>query len=146
MRSTNEELEDTNEELRRQTDEAVGYRSQMEAVFSSIDAGVVVLDRDLTVRGWNRWASQNIWGLRAEEGAWPQPAGPGLRIAGAAPARARSASCSRQPGSECELALDAIDRRGRAIACRVHLSPLLYPTSRCAGVVLIFGEAASPQS
>src|SRR5919108_2738759 len=66
LQSGNEELETMNEEMRVRTAELDEARTFLEGVLSSVAAGVVVLDSDLTVRSWNKGAEE-LWGLRGEE-------------------------------------------------------------------------------
>jgi two-component system CheB/CheR fusion protein len=66
LQSGNEELETMNEEMRARTSELDEARTFLEGVLFSIAAGVVVLDRSLLVRSWNKGAEE-LWGLRADE-------------------------------------------------------------------------------
>jgi len=51
--STNSELETVNDELRVRSGQLNQSKSFLESVMESMRAGVVVLDRDLTVESWN---------------------------------------------------------------------------------------------
>lgn len=66
LQSGNEELETMNDEMRIRTEELDEARAFLEAVLTSIAAGVVVLDSHLKVKSWNRGAI-DMWGLRADE-------------------------------------------------------------------------------
>ncbi|HYK69472.1 MAG TPA: CheR family methyltransferase [Streptosporangiaceae bacterium] len=66
LQSGNEELETMNEEMRARTAELDEARTFLEGVLFSVAAGVVVLDRSLLVRSWNKGAEE-LWGLRADE-------------------------------------------------------------------------------
>lgn len=135
LRSTNEELEVTNEEMRRQSDEAGEYRRYSESILRSIDAGIVVLDDNLLVQSWNRWC-ENVWGLRNEEvsGEAFLDLDIGLPVQ-----RLRNslhdALTTQMPAEAMEI--EAMDRRGRLIDCRIRLSPLLYDGRQPRGVILI---------
>ena len=143
LRSANEELETTNDELRRHSDEFADYRVHTDAVLRSLDAGVVVVDTDLKVRSWNRW-SENVWGLREEEvidelfgtldiGLPVQQVEPVLRQA-------------IHDGAASETTLDALDRRGRKMKCRVRISPLLYDDRKAQGAVIVVDDiSAAPK-
>lgn len=140
LRSTNEELEVANEELRRQGDEAGEYRRYSESILRSMDVGIVVLDQDLRVRSWNRWG-ENMWGLRAEEAMGE----PFLSLDIGLPVRKLRADLERVLGKEVPqqpVVLDAIDRRGRAVTCRIRLSPLLYEAKQARGAVLIMEDVS----
>jgi two-component system, chemotaxis family, CheB/CheR fusion protein len=66
LQSTNEELQTMNEELRNRSTELNSTNAFLEAVFTSLRSGVVVLDRQMRVQVWNAGAT-NLWGLRADE-------------------------------------------------------------------------------
>ncbi|MDO9710687.1 CheR family methyltransferase [Paracraurococcus lichenis] len=135
LRSANEELETANEELRTQHEESAEYRRYAESILRSIDAGIIVLNHDLRIRSWNRW-SENAWGLRAEEveGQEFLDLDIGLPVH-----RLRSDLMRLLAGEapQAELMLDALDRRGRRLNCRVRLSPLLYDARAPRGIVVI---------
>jgi len=135
LRSANEELETANEELRRQHEETTGYRRYAESILRSVDAGIIVLDNELKVRSWNRW-SETAWGLRTEEvqGQEFLELDIGLPVE-----RLRQDLLQVLSGEapQAENELDALDRRGRAMRCRVRLTPLLYEARAPRGVVLI---------
>jgi two-component system, chemotaxis family, CheB/CheR fusion protein len=122
LQSGNEELETMNEEMRVRTAELDEARTFLEGVLSSVAAGVVVLDADLTVRSWNKGA-QELWGLRADEvrnQAFFQldfglPTGELRGIVN------ECLASSRRTGP---LQVAAINRIGRAITCIVTCSPL----------------------
>ncbi|MGQ9371767.1 CheR family methyltransferase [Azospirillum sp. ST 5-10] len=135
LRSTNEELEVANEELRRHGEESGEYRRYADSVLRSMDVGIVVLGRDLTVQSWNRW-SENVWGLRSEEvvGESLLDLDIGLPVA---KLRGDLAGILERDEPQCRIDLHAIDRRGRHIDCRVQMSPLLYDAKEVRGVVLI---------
>ena len=135
LRSANEELETTNEELRRQHKETAEYRRFSESILRSLDAGIMVLDQDLRVRAWNRW-NENAWGLRAEEVQGQEFLGLDIGL----PVQRLRQDMLRVLAAEApqaELTIEAVERRGRTIHCRVRISPLLYETRAPRGVVLI---------
>src|SRR3712207_438944 len=66
LQSTNEELQTINDELRSRSDELNQVNAFLESVFTSLRAGVVVLDRDQRVLVWNSKA-EDLWGVRASE-------------------------------------------------------------------------------
>jgi two-component system, chemotaxis family, CheB/CheR fusion protein len=139
LRSANEQLEATNEELRTQAEATAEYRRYVEGTLRSVDAGVVVLDGDLRVRSWNRW-SENAWGLREEEVLDQELLALdfGLPVA-----RLRTDLLRVLAGEapQAELTLEAVERRGRPLHCRVRLSPLLYEARPPRGVVMIVDDA-----
>lgn len=135
LRSANEELETANEELRRQHEDTAEYRRFAESILRSVDAGIVVLDAELKVRSWNRW-SETAWGLRAEEVQGQEF----LDLDIGLPVQRLRHDLLRVLAAEApqaELQIDALDRRGRPMQCRIRLSPLLYEARAPRGVVLI---------
>lgn len=134
LRSTNEELESANEEMHRQAEENASSRRYVYAVLGSLGGGVAVLDRDLKVLSWNRW-NENAWGLRAEEAQGRDF----LELDFGFPAKALECRLHRALAGEdqSELLLTAIDRRGKAVRCRVRVSPLLYEGRAPEGVVVV---------
>ena len=122
LQSGNEELETMNEEMRVRTAELDEARTFLEGVLSSVAAGVVVLDADLTVRSWNKGAEE-LWGLRAEEVSnqaffqldFGLPTGEVRGIVN------ECLATSRRTGP---VQVVAINRIGRTITCIVTCSPL----------------------
>ena len=66
LQSTNEELQAINGELRDRTIEITDLNGFMGSILGSLEAAVIVLDRDLGVQVWTRRAHE-LWGLRVEE-------------------------------------------------------------------------------
>jgi two-component system, chemotaxis family, CheB/CheR fusion protein len=134
LRSTNDELEMANRELRKRTEEAGGYRNYYEALLSSIQTGIVVLDRELRVTSWNRW-NENAWGLHSDEVV-------GQRLfdldLGLPVGKLRPQLEQTLDGGIVlpDVELDAVDRRGRSITCRIRLAPLRSPPREAKGLVL----------
>jgi two-component system, chemotaxis family, CheB/CheR fusion protein len=137
LQSGNEELETMNEEMRVRTAELDEARTFLEGVLSSVAAGVVVLDSDLTVRSWNKGAEE-LWGLRAEEVSnqpffhldFGLPTGEVRGIVN------ECLASSRRTGP---IQVAAINRIGRAITCTVNCSPL-KGNSNGEGAVLLMEE------
>jgi len=142
LRSTNEQLEHTNDELRRQSDASNSYRQYAEAILRSTNSGVIVLDQDQVVRSWNRW-SENIWGLRGEETVNRKL----IELDIGLPARELEPAVRSviAGGPPVDMRVDAIERRGRPIRCRVRVSPLLYEDHASHGAVLIIEEVVEPE-
>jgi two-component system CheB/CheR fusion protein len=137
LRATNEELEATNEVLRHQSDEATAYRLYTDAILRSTNAAMIVLDREQKVRSWNR-SSESVWGLRSEEAIDRIFADLdiGLPIHQlAAPVQGVIDS-----GKPADLEINAVERRGRPIHCRVRITPLLYNDRESHGAVVIVEE------
>ncbi|MDX3387223.1 PAS domain-containing protein [Streptomyces niveiscabiei] len=139
LQSGNEELETMNDEMRIRTEELDEARAFLEAVLTSIEAGVVVLDRDLKVKGWNRGAV-DLWGLRSDEvlsekffaldfGLPTELLQPVVR------------ACLKTRERTGPISLQALSRIGRSITCDVFCSPF---DGHNGGVVLLMEESRSP--
>src|SRR3954447_12422447 len=62
LQSTNDELQTINDELRDRTNDLDNVNAFLEAILTSLQAGVAVVDHDMHVRIWNRRA-KDLWGL-----------------------------------------------------------------------------------
>ncbi len=141
--SINEELRTTNEELQERSGALNLVNAFMESILTSMRGGVIVLDTDLMVQIWNS-QSQELWGLRAEEVQGRQflTLDIGLPVESLMqPVRA----CLSGASAHQEVTLDAYNRRGRLISCKVTFTPLLDPQSAICGVILLM-EQQSPLS
>ncbi len=137
LQSTNEELETTNNELRQRTEQLDGSNAFLESVLSSLQAAVVVQDHNLNVIEWNRRA-QDMWGLRPEEvqGQSFLTLDIGLpldQLRG--PMRVSLIGENPEP-----ITVEATNRRGRRIRCRITFSPLLDPHAGRRGIILMMEE------
>jgi two-component system CheB/CheR fusion protein len=138
LQSTNEELETLNDELHRRTAELNGANAYVGSILGSLRMAVAVLDRASDVRIWNGRAEE-LWGLRAEEveGRAFQNLDIGLPVERLkAPIRA----CIEERSAAEELVLDAVNRRGRGIRCRVTCAPLTTAESEVLGAVVLMEE------
>jgi two-component system CheB/CheR fusion protein len=144
LQSTNEELETINDELYRRTGELNNTNAYMSSILTSLRAGVAVLDRHLHIRVWNRKA-EDLWGLRADEvdGQAFQNLDIGLPVERLKmPIRA----CLEGRSEYEDVAIDAVNRRGRTINCRVSATPLRGLDREVRGVVLVMEEWLEPVS
>ncbi|HEV2736934.1 MAG TPA: CheR family methyltransferase [Longimicrobiaceae bacterium] len=142
LQSTNEELETLNDELHRRTAELNGANAYVGSILGSLHMAVAVLDRASDVRIWNGRAEE-LWGLRAEEveGQAFQNLDIGLPVERLkAPIRA----CIEERSAAEELVLDAVNRRGRSIRCRVTCAPLTTAESEVLGAVVLMEEWREP--
>ncbi|BAY46467.1 MCP methyltransferase, CheR-type with PAS/PAC sensor [Scytonema sp. HK-05] len=143
LQSTNEELQTINEELRQRSDELNQANSFLESILTSLRVGVVVLNPDLQILIWNRKA-EDMWGLRFDEVFSKQfisldinlPIQPLLQ-----PLRAIISGESQN----YEVVLNAINRRGRAIACQVICTPLYSNDLDIKGVILVMEQQQQQQ-
>src|SRR5262249_8482759 len=137
LQSANEELSTINEELRQRSDELNQVNSFLESIMSSLNAGAVVLDRDLLVRLWNLKA-EDLWGLRAEEvrGKHFMNLDIGLPVGQLQNTLRQCLSGAAQQ----DALVDAVNRRGRAIKCKVVCNPLTNTDGDRGGVIVLMNE------
>ena len=134
LQSTNEELHTINAELRQRQRELTAATAFSEAILANIRAGVIVVDKDLKVEMWSSRA-QDLWGARADEveGRNLLTLDIGLPVE---LLRDRIGACLAKQSALEELTLDAVDRRGKAVRCRVSCTPLEGPAGDIRGVIL----------
>ena len=121
LQSTNEELETMNDELRERTDETLHANTFLASVLSSIEQGVVVVDRALRVVAWSRRAA-DLWGLRDDEveGEHLLNLDIGIPVQQLRnPIRQVLAGASVD-----DLALEGHDRRGKPVRVEISFAPL----------------------
>jgi two-component system, chemotaxis family, CheB/CheR fusion protein len=136
LQSTNEELSTINDELQQRTDELNETNAYLEGVLGSLNAAVIVLDRDFAIRGWNQGARE-LWGLIEDEVSGknfldldiglpvPQLRSPIRKVFG---------------GEQQEqVTLPALNRRGRQFECRVAATAL-SASDEVRGVILMMED------
>jgi len=143
LQSTNEELQTTNEELRQRSDELSRMNLFLESILASVRAAIVVVDRTFNVQIWSPKA-QDLWGLRPAEAQGQSFLSLDLSLPVEqlkTPIRAMLAGESISQ----ELTLDAVNRRGKAIKCRVTCTPLAGAgkEKEIEGAVLLMEECNS---
>jgi two-component system CheB/CheR fusion protein len=140
LQSTNEELQTVNEELRQRTDELNNSNAFLHSVLGSMRGAAIVVDRELNVVVWNLRA-EDLWGLRQDEvyGKSVLNLDIGLPVG---ELRAPIRACLHDGADFKEMTLDAINRRGKPIRCRVTCTPLLASAKRRDGVILMMDEAS----
>src|SRR4051794_20508847 len=137
LQSTNDELQTINNELRERTDELDNVNAFLEAILTSLRAGVAVVNSDMHVRIWNRRA-EDLWGLRHDEAVGQHF----LNLDIGLPTDLLRPMIKRVLGGEDgpqETRLSAVNRRGRTIEVRVVCSPLSRDENGdgAAGVILV---------
>jgi len=142
LHSTNDELQTINDELRDRTAELDNVNAFMEAILTSLRAGVAVLNREMRVRVWNRRA-EDLWGLRPEEaiGQHFLNLDIGLPTERLRPMIRRLLNGELQPQ---EMRLGAVNRRGRTIEVRVVGSPLAFDGGGTPGAILVMDPIDLP--
>jgi two-component system CheB/CheR fusion protein len=122
LQSTNEELETMNDELQVRTDDLNETNAFLESVLTSMRAGVTVLDSGLHVLAWNRGA-EDLWGLRAAEAQGQNFLNLDIGLP-VETLRELLRKVLRGVAPTAETTIEATNRRGRVIACRVICSPI----------------------
>jgi two-component system, chemotaxis family, CheB/CheR fusion protein len=139
LQSTNEELHTVNDELRQRTNELNHANAFLQSIVSSLSSAAVVLNQHFNVLVWNHRA-EDLWGLREDE----VKGNSFLNLDIGLPVhqlRAVIRSCLSGEADQKETTLEATNRRGKAIKCRVACSPLMSPNKARQGVILLMEEA-----
>jgi two-component system, chemotaxis family, CheB/CheR fusion protein len=142
LQSTNEELETINDELRQRTLELNEVNAFLETILTSMGVAVVVLDPSLTIQVWNAH-SVDLWGLRPDEVEGENLLNLDLGLP-LAELRSPLRDILRNGKGRTELVLDATNRRGRPISCRIIALPLSVDGGEVSGAILLM-EELSPQ-
>ena len=142
LQSSNEELQTTNEELRDRTDELNRVNAFLESILTSLQMGMVVLDNRLSIQVWNSGAV-NLWGLQAEEvlGFFFFDLDIGLSVE---ELRGAIRACQSGVSDYQEIILNAVNRRGKTIPCRVLCTPLIIGNQQ-QGVILLMEDITIEQ-
>jgi two-component system CheB/CheR fusion protein len=138
LQSTNEELQTVNEELRQRTDEMNRLNAFLESVLASLSSGAVVVNANFDVMMWNQKA-EDMWGLRADEAQGKSLFGLDIGLP-VAELRDLIRPCLSGDAERREVVLDAVNRRGKKIRCRVACAPLISPTNQREGVIALMDE------
>jgi two-component system CheB/CheR fusion protein len=144
LQSMNDELQATNEELRERTREITSLNLFMESILGSLDAAVIVLNREQLVQVWNRQA-EDLWGLREDEavGAHFLTLDSGLPTEQLKPLIRDVISGGE---TAAELQVQAINRRGRATALLITVTPLMSGPDEPAGALVLMQPSGQADS
>jgi two-component system CheB/CheR fusion protein len=137
LQSTNEELETMNTEFREQTTELNRVNKFLETTLTGLGTAVVVLDRDLRVLAWNATAEE-MWGITFDEVRNQRFSSldVGLPVA----ELGHSIDNCLTNGEPSEVRLEAVNRRGKEIRCRVQCKRLADVAGDAPGVLLLVEE------
>jgi two-component system, chemotaxis family, CheB/CheR fusion protein len=138
LQSTNEEMQTVNEELRQRTDELNHANAFLQSIVSSLSSAAIVLNQHFNILLWNHRA-EDLWGLREDEvkGTSFLNLEIGLPVH---QLRAAIRACLAGEADHQEITLDAINRRGKAITCRIGCNPLMSPDKARQGIILLMEE------
>jgi two-component system CheB/CheR fusion protein len=141
LQSANEELQTTNDELRQRGEQLNEANAFLQSVMTSLRGGVAVVDRELRLLAWSHQA-EDLWGLRPEEVAGQHLLNLdiGLPVERLRPALK---ACLAGDSAFEQVALEAVNRRGKPLHCTVTLTPLLGSQGTIRGVILLMEEAAA---
>jgi two-component system, chemotaxis family, CheB/CheR fusion protein len=137
LQSTNEELTTMNDELRVRSDELHTLNALLESMLRSFRGAVVVVDMSLQVLVWNV-SSEDLWGLRSDEVVGKNFLSFDIGLPVEKLKKPIKACLSQQSFIETEV--DATNRRGRSIRCRVGFAPLLSVDKTLSGAIVTIGE------
>jgi two-component system CheB/CheR fusion protein len=138
LQSTNDELQTLNDELRDRTTDLDEANEFLEAILTSLHAGVTVIGQDMTIQVWNRRA-EDLWGLRQDETVGKRflDLDIGLPTDQLRPIIRQTLGGD---GGPHELQVEAVNRRGRTIDVRVLCSPLHGSLPGVAGALLVIEQ------
>jgi two-component system CheB/CheR fusion protein len=138
LQSTNEELSTINEQLRQRTEELNRMNAFLESILGSLHGRVVVLDAKQSIVSWNHRA-EDLWGLRSEEahGHSLFSLDIGLPVD---KLKTAIRACLIGESSHEEVTVDATNRRGKAIKCRVTCTPIIGLNQDRQGTILMMEE------
>ena len=137
LETTNTELQAVNTEMRVRNEEVAKLNTFLHAITGRISLGAAVLDTDLTVQVWNEGAA-DLWGLRADE-VIGQPffsLDIGLPVK---ELRNIIRTVSKAKSGTDKVTVEAMNRRGRKISCKVTVSTL-GDGGKSDGVVVLMEE------
>jgi two-component system CheB/CheR fusion protein len=104
----------------------------------SLSSGAMVVNANFDVLMWNHKA-EDMWGLRADEALGKSlfSLDIGLPVA---QLRDVIRPCLVGDTERREVVLDAVNRRGKKIRCRVACAPLVNPGNRREGAIALMEE------
>src|SRR5215218_6054653 len=143
MQSTNEELQTINDELGIRTTELNQLNAFLESIWAGLEGAVVVLDPELRVLVWNH-GSEDLWGVRQDEVQGQHFLNLDIGLPSDRLRPALREAMSGQNGTQSTV-IQATNRRGRTVSCRVTCSPLLDSDKTLRGVIMIVVDQPAQQ-
>ena len=144
LQSTNDELQIVNSELRHRALEISDLNQFMRSILGSLQAAVIVLDRELVVRVWSRQA-YDLWGLRDDEavGQHLLNLDSGLPTAQLHP-WLRSVVSGQQPAVAGQR-VQAVNRLGQIVALRISVTSLWTDGDSPTGALVLMEDVSELQ-
>jgi two-component system CheB/CheR fusion protein len=138
MQSTNDELQSINDELAQRTAELHQLTEFLESIWTGLGGAVAVLDPELRVLVWNH-GIEDMWGVREDEvqGRHFLNLDIGLPVDQVRPTLRQAMSGDN--GSQSTV-VQATNRRGKTVICRVTCSPLIGNDKAIRGVIVVVVE------
>lgn len=147
LQSTNDELQLTNEQLTDRSFAVTQLNEFMQSIFNSLEAAVIVVNRELMVQVWGGQA-EDLWGLREDETVGQRL----LSLDSGLPAQTLRpwllAAMSPEPGGGTyRQHITAVNRRGREVDLRVTVTPMRHGSADTSqeptGALLLFEQLSS---
>lgn len=144
LQSSNEELQTMNEEIHLRSDELNQVNGYLELILTCLRAGVVVVNRELQIQIWNDKA-EDLWGLRLAEveGQHFLNLGIGLPVD---QLRQPIRACLVGESNSLEVTLPAMNRRGKAIQCKITCTVLMDLRKEIGGVIMLMEDLGNNEA
>ncbi|WP_026101176.1 CheR family methyltransferase [Synechococcus sp. PCC 7336] len=140
LQSTNEELQTINDELRLRTAELNQANAFLQSIFASLKVGLIIIDSQMNILAWNH-ESENLWGLRSDE--VKDRSLFGLDIGLPLEQLREPIHNSLAGEGPCETSLEAVNRKGQPIQCKVSFDPLVGADRQNRGAILLIETISS---
>jgi two-component system CheB/CheR fusion protein len=134
LQSTNEELETMNDELNDRSLDLNEANAFLEAVLTSLQTGVIVVDRDFVVTAWNE-SARDLWGLRHDETVGKHLINLDIGLPVDELRKPMRETITSGIGKHLEI--PAVNRRGRHVTSRVSLMPLIGSDGDPRGLIVL---------
>jgi two-component system CheB/CheR fusion protein len=139
LQSTNEELQATNEELSQRSDQLNQAAAFLQSIMASLRSALIVVDKDLSIKAWSPQAAE-LWGLSAAEVVEKNLLGLDIGLPADSVRQLLKSVLAKEP-QNAEVVVDAVNRRGKAIRCRLICTPLAGPDHDVRGAIFLMEEA-----
>lgn len=138
LQASNEELRAMNDELRQRSEEAGNANAFLRSIMAGLHVGLVAVDANVTIDAWNRQAEE-LWGVQSAEVVGKSL----LTLDTGLPVEKLTTPIQRILSAKAEydeLVVDAVNRRGRKVRCRVTCHPRLGADGKVKGVILLMEQ------
>jgi two-component system CheB/CheR fusion protein len=139
LESTNSELQTINADLHQRSEEVARFNVLLHSITGNIPLGAAVMDANLRVTVWNERAA-DLWGLRSDEVVGRSLFDLDVGLPTDQIRNMTNAVLTNEPAHD-DMIVDAVNRRGKPIRCRVRAS-FFSDGNQSGSVVLIMEEMA----